>query len=307
MKFQKILALCLANLALFSSVAFANPPGKEKQEEFENYFQTECEEAKKVKDKEGDKWYDNIDKRADIFDKVNQENYTNVLKKQELYANRQNTYHDCNCRFVSADLSKKLTSLGFENYELLAVTDFANGEYHLANLYKDCNGNWAVADLFNGVNYLTKQTYKESAHIDIFAYLQGLACQKIFTIYIKNKPLVEFKEEVDQGLVNIRLFSAIYEELLGDKPIQIPTSISNCIYLFFLKSKTRTADPIESFKIKLTQMNKNYNLNLSNDQIEQYISKYQQNEKFKSLFMSYDEANKKMYDYIQQLLKNFKK
>ena len=206
MKFQKILALCLANLALFSSVAFANPPGKEKQEEFENYFQIECEEAKKVKDKEGDKWHDNIDKRSDIFDRLNQEKYTNVLETQKLRAARQNNFHDCNCRFASAAIAKKLTELRFENYELLVL--LSTGEYHLTNLYKNYKGEWVVADLFSGIN---NGFYNKASNQPLNQFLKSLLFQNAKTFYVKNKPLEKFKDEGDQGLINISLFADVYD------------------------------------------------------------------------------------------------
>lgn len=315
MKFQKILALCLANLTLFSTVAFANPPEISKYVEFGKYFINECKETKKVKDSEGENWVQNVDKRSDEFDEKNQEKYTNVLEEQKLRAEHQNKYHDCNCRFASAAIAEKLTKLGIENYELLVL--LPTGKYHLANLYEYYNSTWVVADCFGSVN---AGDYKFLPLKEYFwnVFTQGANATACF---VKNRPLKTFKTTSEQGLINISLFANIYKKLLNDNSIEklfIGTQLekilgmqSDSIIERILNENStyykegqpfketiikalkmslilqqpdpskKASDPTESLRTMLKQMNEDYNLNLNDDQIEQHISDYTNDNFFK--------------------------
>ncbi len=319
MKLKKILALCLANLALFSTVAFANPPGLTEQVDFGKYFINECETVNTIKQTQGDNWDTYLDKSSDEFDKQHN-NISNVLEQQQVYANHQNTYHNGNCRFISATLAKKLTELGFENYELLVL--LSTGEYHLTNLYKDYKGEWVVADLFTGIN---SGLYSQASKQPLNQFLKSLLFQNAKTFYVKNKPLEKFKDEGDQGLINISLFADVYDHFgidqtlkkqLSDLAKQNPKFTDAFQYPYFLASadQTKITNPTTSLRNKLEQINEDHHLNLNNDQIDIYISKCQQNDNFKPLFMSPNDAKEylekkylsKMEEDLVELIKLLK-
>lgn len=267
MKFKIFLILFLISSLLFSEKVFSLPQNSlntENQINFENYFKSECVEVKKIKDEEGENWFFNMTTRSHTFELLAQAKIDSVLKKQKIYADHQNQFHNCNCKFMSAAVSQKLTELGFENYELIAVTNPLTGDYYVANLYKTSVGNWVVADIFVGINqYAENDAYAEAAHIDLATYLRSLAKQNIRIVCVKNKPLETFKEETDQGLLDIRLFSAVYEEFFRNEPIKIPYSISNLLVPFYLTSGKRKSNPLVSFNNKIRQIAYDYNFNVN--------------------------------------------
>lgn len=216
MKNLKKFFSCVVLFSVLSSPAIFAYPGKNEELLFSNWI-FRLASAQRLYGKKSEAY-------SDKFDEKNKTKGLPISKLNDIYSADLLKNHKGCCRFGCSAVTKELTRLGFENYQLLAK--MSDGTEHCSNLFwSQANKCWLTSDFSGAVGFCFAGKNQQAFNMGIGflqSYINYIKNVGAIGIAVRNVSDNENLTAEEIGFLDIREFLIIHNV----SGIEIPTNFA---------------------------------------------------------------------------------